>query len=64
MDGNIVVDGVLASCYAYDHDVAHIGMTPLRWFPEILDWIFGENNGTPGYVKLTEDLGRLVSKYD
>ena len=36
MEGNIVVDGVLASCYAFaDHDLAHIGITPMRWFPDI-----------------------------
>ena len=28
-EGNIVVDGVLASCYAsFDHDLAHIAMVP------------------------------------
>ena len=30
MKGNIVVDGVLASCYAsFDHDLAHFVMTPM-----------------------------------
>ena len=45
-EGNIVVDGVVASCYpSYNHDVAHITMTPLSWFPDAMDWIFGEDNG-------------------
>ena len=64
MDANSVVDKVLASCYAYDHDVAHIGMTPLRWFPKIMSWILGEDNGKLGYAQFTEDLGRMISKYD
>ena len=35
-NGNIMVDGVLASCYAsFDHDLAHFGMRPLQWFSEI-----------------------------
>ena len=36
-EGTIVVDGVLASCYAsFDHDWAHLLTTPVRWFP----WLF------------------------
>ena len=61
MDGNIVVDGVLASCYAFsDHDLAHIGITPIHWFPYISDWIFGGSNGSHGYTDLLEDLGRFL----
>ena len=61
MGGNIVVDGDLASCYASsDHHAAHIGMTPIRWFPEIMNWIFGIDNGSPGYVKFARSLGRWV----
>ena len=33
MEGNIIVDGVLASCYVSpDHDLAHIAMTPCDGF--------------------------------
>ena len=33
-DGNIVVDGVLASCYAsVDHDLVHIAMAPIEMVP-------------------------------
>ena len=61
MDGNIVVDRVLASCYASsDHNLAHIGMTPIRWFPEIIGWIFGGKNGPQGYVNFAKDLGRYL----
>ena len=61
MEGNIIVDGVLASCYPFsDHDLAHYGMTPLRWFSDIMEMIFGEDKGFSVYVKTTEDLGRWV----
>ena len=60
MDGNIIVDGVLASCYAFpDHNVAHIGMTPLRWFPQIMELIFGVEDGILGYVNIMDHLGHL-----
>ena len=58
MDGNIVVDGILASCYAsFDHDFAHIGMLPMQLFPTITEWIFGEDNGSPAYVNIIGDFG-------
>ena len=61
MEGNIVVDGVLASCYpSSDHDLAHIGMAPIRWFPGITQWIFGEDNGWSVFTKINEGLGKLV----
>ena len=54
MNGNIVVDGILASCYAFsDHHLAHLTMTPMRFFPDVMDYIFGVvDNGSPGYVAL------------
>ena len=61
MDGNIVVDGVLASCYpSTHHDLAHIGMTPMRWFPKMFKWIFGIDNGILDYVRMAEELGMWV----
>ena len=58
-----MVDGVLASCYpSVNHDLSHIGMTPIRWFPEIIDWIFCDDNGWQNYVKLAEEVG-LVMPY-
>ena len=62
VEGNIVVDGVLASCYASaDHDVLHYGMKPLVWFPEILQMVVGEDGGIPGYMKITAHLAQLVA---
>ena len=53
-----MVDGVLASCYAfYDHDSAHIGMLPIQLFPTIMKWIFGGDNGSPAYVNILGDIG-------
>ena len=58
MEGNIVVDGILASCFAsFFHNLAHLGMTPLRWFPDIVDSIFGEKHV---YVNIAKNLGRLL----
>ena len=37
VEGNLIVDGVLASCYQdVPHDLAHMAMTPIRLFPSIL----------------------------
>ena len=55
-EGSIIVDNVLASCYgAYDNDLAHLAMTPMRMFPEIFNWIFNEDNGTPHFVTTAEE---------
>ena len=60
-EGNIVVDGILASCYAsFDHDLAHLMMTPMQWFPGMMQWMFGEVDGTPGYVEFTKIVGRMI----
>ena len=61
MEGNIVVGRVLASCYpTVDHDLSHIAMTPMRWFPEITEWIFGDKNGSLAFINIAEDIGRWV----
>ena len=60
-EGNIIVDGILASCYpSTDHDLAHLIMKPLHWFPEIVQWIFGEENGFSTYVRILEELGKCI----
>ena len=59
--GNIVVDGVLASCYAsFDHDLAHIAMTPMKKFPALIEWAFGEDKGMKGYLSLAKIFGRYL----
>ena len=63
-EGNIIVDGVLASCYAStDHDLAYFAMTPIKWFPEIIEWIFGNENGLQGYVKIVKEFGGWVQPF-
>ena len=64
-DGNIIVDGVLASSYAYfDHDMAHFMVTPLQWFPEIMEWIFGEGIGLPVIVSMMREMAMLMLPED
>ena len=58
-EGNIIVDGVLASCYpsSFDHHLAHLSMGPMRWFPGIMQMIFGEDDGISAFVRINEELG-------
>ena len=59
--GNIIVDGVLASCYAYfDHDMAHFMVTPMQWFPEILQCIFGMGIGLPVIVTMMREMAMVM----
>ena len=62
MKGNIVVDGVLVSCYpSTHHDLAHMSMAPMRWFPELIMWIMSEENGFSGFVKIAEATGSWLT---
>ena len=59
MEGDIMVDGVLASCYpSTDHDMAHIAMAPMRWYPQIAEIIFGEYNGYSNYLDLAIEFAK------
>ena len=65
MQGNVVVDKVLASCHAgyagyTDHDVAHLSMMPMQIFSKQMEWIFGDDHGFPVFVKTARDLGMLM----
>ena len=52
-DGNIFVDGVLASCYASsDHDLTHLAMAPIQWFPDMIQLMSGYKT----YVNILKDL--------
>ena len=63
MEGNILVDGVLASCYAFgDHDSAHLVMKPLLWFPSVMDLLLGEEKSTQHtYTAILEHVGEMMS---
>ena len=61
MDGNIMVDGVLASCYAsVDHDLVHIAMAPMRWFPGMMGLIFGADDGFSVYARIGDNLKNMM----
>ena len=62
MEGNIIVDDILASCYASipNHDWAHIGMTPNHWFPEVTELIFGHDNVSPLFIEIAKFVGRMI----
>ena len=63
MEGNIMVDGALASCYAYiNHDLAHLSMAPLRWFPQMTNLMFGQDGEWPSYVKIVEKFEAMLLK--
>ena len=65
MEGNIVVDGILASCYpSTHHDLAHISMAPINSFPDIIMWLLGEENGFSGFVKLLKTLADMLYLMD
>ena len=52
MEGTLLINRVLASCYAsFDRTLAHIATT---------EWIFGHNDGSTAYVDIAVNLGRLV----
>ena len=61
VEGNIMVDRVLASCYAFaDHDLAHLAMTPIHLFPNIIEMIFGNDNESPAYVDILDKCGKYL----
>ena len=52
---------MLVSCYAFsDYNMAHITLTPMLWFPEMIEWIFGMEKVSQGYVSILADLGELL----
>ena len=64
MDGNIIVEEVLASCYAFpDHHMAHLAMMPIRWFLEMMNGIFVADFDS-GYIKILQNIGRWVLSHN
>ena len=60
-EGKIIVDGVLASCYAdFYHDLADLTMAPMQRLPAVLEWIIGDDAGFPAYVSTLRKLGMML----
>ena len=60
-----MVDGILASCHAStDHHLAHLGVAPILWFPEIIELIFGEDSGVPAFVTIAEEVAKLIMSHE
>ena len=56
LKGNIIIDDVLASCYAsVHHDLAHIGMIPIRRVPDVTDWILGHDEKSSAYITIFQE---------
>ena len=61
MQGKILVDGVLASCYSdFHHDLAHLTMVPMQKFSAVMNWVFGVDTGYPVYVSIAREIGLLM----
>ena len=61
MEGNIVVDGIVASCYpSFDHNLVHFEKTTMQWCPEIMVWSFGVESGAPTFVTIAKRLGKWL----
>ena len=61
MDGRIVVDGILASSYAFlGHDLARVGMIPIRLFPQLMEFLFGDDIVSPVFVNVIKHMGELI----
>lgn len=60
--GSIVVDGVLASCYAAldSHGLAHWVLAPLRFFYSLMGPSEAQSDGLHWYPRLLQRLGRTL----
>ena len=57
--GTMIVDGVHASCYgSFNHDLAHMAMVPLRWFPGWFTLGYEELVGTLPYISWIKHTAR------
>ena len=60
MEGNILVDGVLASCFAgHDHDMSHFAVAPIALVPGLIEAVFKVDVESTGYVGLVDDVSAL-----
>ena len=65
LEGTMLVDGILASCYAtVNHDLGHIGVAPIRWFPHMIEWIFGDEDGFLIYANIGEYVAKWMQPFE
>ncbi|ESO83678.1 hypothetical protein LOTGIDRAFT_236513 [Lottia gigantea] len=58
-EGTIVVNNIMASCYSsVDHNLGHLALTPIRWYPGLLGNYQGE--GYSPFVKALKMIGHLI----
>ena len=58
--GSLLVNNFHVSCYAsFEHNIAHVAMAPLRWFPWLLNWST-YIEGVQPYVHYMKKLGRIL----
>ena len=43
--------------------MAHIGMAPMRWFPGIMQMIFGNEDNISVFTKINEESGIWMLPY-
>ena len=65
LEGTIIVDNALASCYAVidDHRLAHTTLAPLRFLYQYMPRLVREREGDillSWYPRLLETVGRMV----
>merc|ERR1712002_289906 len=61
-EGTLLVDGILASCYAsFDHWYSHKMVTPVRMFPDLLDSEESQHqDGTRTVIQRMKQIGTLL----
>ena len=63
MEGTLLVDGFLASCYAsYPHLASQVAFTPVKMLPSLLldDEVSQHQDGVRGVVRMIKELGNMV----
>ena len=64
-EGNNIVDGVLASCYpSVNHDVSHFGLILMKWFPEIVEQIFSDDDGLHNFANIGKNILEIINLND
>ena len=61
-EDDIMVDGVLASCYpSVNNDFSQIAITPMKWIRDAVGWIFWKENGLQGLAIIAENVSKMIN---